>query len=115
MFQTGLLATFIPEVIMVLAFILCLLGPVKNDYRSGFQFSTEIVSMRGIELQLHRSNSSSVYHFEFKIVQAAEVVEQCLILHPNVESFTFFDYQHYELTNALSFVQFSRPPPSLFL
>lgn len=107
MFQNGLLATFIPEIIMVLAYAFCLLGPTKSVESSN---SAHLVLKVA---ESHTGSSTSVYYLDQQdFIQAAELIQQEGIVSSLTEFDAFKEYKFYRLSGCLSFVQFSRPPPS---
>ena len=109
MFQTGLFTTFIPEIIMVMAYVLCLLGSTKPiETNEAGRIEPIIIGAQYIPV-------SSVYHFDQSFIQLAENSEQEYIVYPFTVSENFWEHKQSILDYSLSFVQFSRPPPSFLI
>lgn len=111
MFQSFSLAVFIPEIIMVLAYVFCLLGQTKSVE------ITDIASVEPKVAEAHFSTTTttSAYHFDQQFIPLAENSELVSIVYPLTASQPIPEYRLFRLTNCLSFVQFSRPPPSFFI
>lgn len=110
MFENGLVASFIPEILMVLGFLFCLIFP-------GFKTEKSIENIHSAEIQVAVSQqiTTSVYYFSNHNTQPVQAIENELTsqvcpffktLH-SVSQFTF------QIKDGLSHVQFSRPPPTL--
>lgn len=109
MFQSFSFAAFIPEIIMVLAYVFCLCGQTKTVEK------TDIVTDESKIVKAHFKTSSSVYYFDQQYIQPAENTIQKSIDFSLSES-SIIPYQNFcRLTDCLSFVQFSRPPPSFLI
>ncbi|HJV76797.1 MAG TPA: hypothetical protein VJ602_00335 [Paludibacter sp.] len=111
MFENGLLATFIPEVLMVIGFILCLLTPGFKAAGSGTEQAPVVAHISTYE---HRQTAT--YHvstYDFQLI--AEAVPEARYSLPRfIEKTTFPRFEFRFSTSAgLSFVDFSRPPPTL--
>jgi len=111
MFQNGLLATFIPEFIMVVGYVLCLLAPSFNP-----QNSTTHQASVNVQVVNYEQQQSSVYQlstFDFRTITAVDS-EIKPSLPRYVKTTVFISYvSSFLLSNGLSFIDFSRPPPSL--
>ena len=109
MFQSFSLAAFIPEIIMVLAYVFCLLGHTKT---------VEINDIDSIEpeiVEAHFITSSSVCYFDQQFIQPAAVSSKEPISYSLAPSEIIPKQILFCLTDCLSFVQFSRPPPSFLI
>ena len=109
MFQSGLLATFIPEIIMVMAYIFCLFAPNINVDNSAPELSSEI-----IQVTIPEQTSKSTYcvlSFDKQYIQQAAPVEPLPNVCPVSETESLYSELRFEISDGLSFVQFSRPPP----
>ena len=109
MFQSFSLAAFIPEIIMVLAYVFCLLGHTK---------SVEVDDIKSVEprvAEAHFSLDNTAYHFDQQFIQPAENSEQASAVYPLEASQPIPGYRLCRLPDCLSFVQFSRPPPSFLI
>ena len=116
MFQSGLFATFIPEIIMVIAYLMCLfsLGISKSTI-------TSENSNKKINITIIDANEvSSINTFSY---QSSIVNNHCLefnVIHSQLPlksenrilSFSFANHLLI-LSEDLSYFQFSRPPPTL--
>ena len=109
MFQSFSLAAFIPEIIMVLAYVFCLLGHTKTIEKN------DIDSIEPKIAEAHFKTSSSVYYFDQQFIQSVEIIEQKSIVYSLSVYEIIPKHNLYHLTDCLSFVQFSRPPPSFLI
>jgi hypothetical protein len=111
MFQNGLLATFIPEILMVLAYVLCIIAPGLKPHASHVEQGSMIVNVTTYEPQKHISG----YKVSINEFQPAENKNS------TNESLPFFIEKainitvesHFSTSDGLSYVDFSRPPPSI--
>jgi hypothetical protein len=109
MFENGLLASFIPELLMVLAYFFCLVVPgVKSDQ------SPENITSKVVYETEHVKIPSSVYKttdydFKFDVLMPGD--EQVIVWCETNSIQHFFELP-YPITSYLSYVQFTRPPPS---
>ncbi len=113
MFQNGLLATFIPEVLMVLGFILCILTAGFQSHNSTIEPSQSIAQISGYEPQ-----QVSSYQLTYKDFQIeAEIIEECRQTQPYfIVKDSYIVYESpFSTSDGLSFVDFSRPPPSIVI
>ncbi len=109
MFDNGLLATFIPEILMVLGYLFCLIVP-------GFKTDTtaSTVAPKVIEVTAADHAASAVYTVSTRDFQNFEVIEA-----DQTPTVCYFSQTHssssnllFRTTDGLCYVQFSRPPPS---
>ena len=110
MFQNGLLATFIPELLMVIGFVLCLFTPGFRAEHSSTCQTPIVAQVYTYEYQSSTTCQHSTYSFQISVepVSAAEYsfphfIEKIVIV-SGQSSFSTSD--------GLSFVDFSRPPPA---
>lgn len=109
MFQSFSFAAFIPEIIMVLAYVFCLLGHTKTVEK------IDIVNNQSQIEEAHFRTSSSVYYFDQQFIQPADNIEQKSIVFSGSESEIIPELCLCLLADCLSFIQFSRPPPSFLI
>lgn len=110
MFDNGILATFIPEILMVLGFLFCLIVPNVTSTNSTTEINTQIVHFNTVE-QVRDNKTYIASSIEFQQVQIDEVVEKQLIVYPEIVSDIEYPNLVFVITDGLSFIQFSRPPP----
>jgi len=111
MFENGLLATFIPEILMVIGFLFCLLAPNMDSASTTAELIPIVVQFSTVE-----KTQTSTYvasYSDFKQTQQVEIAEKQPILFPLTRSKTTFSEKLFTISDGLSFYQFSRPPPSL--
>ena len=110
MFQSGLLATFIPEVLMVLGFVLCILTPGFQSHYSNLEQTQLTTQVTGYEP--HQLSSYQLTYSDFQV--ETEVVDQIRQTQPYfIVNDTYFAYiSPFSTSDGLSFVDFSRPPPA---
>ena len=110
MFDNGLLTSFIPEILMVLGYILCLIAPqFKTEETSGLNPVTIEVTTTTQHQQL---STYQIQAFDFSSICSTNKEENkntCL----NQEGFNylFLPHQKFKISDKLTFRQFSRPPP----
>jgi len=110
MFQNGLLATFIPEILMVLGYILCLITPGLKHDKTDVQ-QTELVT--GVSFSNH--NQTNAYQLTSRDFQTTSefIPESNLSLPHFIQQTEFVFSRSFDFTSdGLSYVSFSRPPPS---
>ena len=110
MFQNGLLATFIPEILMVLGYILCLITPGLKSDKTEVQH-TQLVT----RVTYSNQNQTTTYQLTSRDFQTTSefipesnqslphLIQQTVIVFSRSLDFT---------SDGLSYVSFSRPPPS---
>ena len=109
LFQNGLMATFIPDIIMVLAYFICLFGPVNSIQ------SDNIDEIEPKIVQADFNSVLTIQTLELLFILPHEKCEQETNISPHAISKTFALYNLFCLDDCLSFTQFSRPPPSLLI
>lgn len=109
MFQSFSLAAFIPEIIMVLAYVFCLLGHTKTIEKD------DVDRIEPKVAEAHFSSAISAYHFDQQFIQSTEITKQEPIVYPLIASQSISGYRFCRLPDCWSFVQFSRPPPSFLI
>ena len=112
MFDNGLLATFIPEILMVLGYFLCLIFPqVKTEKDIVVQDSATI------QIITIQQNQHSTYRVQITEFQTSESyipeIENVPTFYRNVNALYLSNYIP-DLTGGLNFKKFSRPPPFCF-
>ena len=108
MFQNGLLATFIPDILMAIGYLLCLIAPNLKTHNSSTEQTQVIVQVSPVEHQ-----QLSVYHVTISDFQ--QYVESISDIKPVISYFTviikIFE-STFSTSDGLSYVDFSRPPPT---
>jgi hypothetical protein len=109
MFQNGLLVTFIPEILMVLGYVLCLFAPGLKPVNSTVDQCTVISQVVTVEQQ----NQCAVYQASYSDFQIPEITpEKKQSILPFVEKeITNTSELNFSTSDGLSYVDFSRPPP----
>lgn len=110
MFQNGLLATFIPELFMVIGFVLCLFTPGFRAEHSGNFQAPIAAQVYTYEYQ----NSTTYQHSTYSFQVTAEAVSELQYTLPRfVEKAQIIRViSGFSTSDGLSFVDFSRPPPA---
>jgi hypothetical protein len=109
MFQNGLLVTFIPEILMVIGYVLCLFSPgITSQTPSSEQNS---VTAHVITFDQQKQISGyQVYAHDFQPLDvAAEIRQVPALFIPKTINSAIESY--FSTSDGLSFVDFSRPPP----
>ena len=110
MFQNGLLATFIPEILMVLGYILCLITPGLKSDKTEVQH-TQLVT----RVTYSNQNQTTAYQLTSHDFQTTSefIPESNQSLPHLIQPTTFVFSRSLDFTSdGLSYVSFSRPPPS---
>jgi len=111
MFQYGFLTTFIPELLMVVGFALCIIPAAfrLNDYTND-DLALDVVHVIQFEPQKHCS-AYQVTIAEFQKIEAPDEKRQSVP--PFVEKILRIrSYFHFSTSDGLTFIDFSRPPPT---
>lgn len=109
MFQNGLLVSFIPEILMVIGYVLCLLTPAFKPQQSIVEPCATVVHVSTIE-HSHISTYQSTFSEYQAHVEFVEDTKQQLTAF--VQKRIPILYQStFRPTEGLSYVDFSRPPP----
>ncbi len=109
MFENGLLASFIPEILMVLGYLFCLFAP---NIKEKPQPDSNLVHI--VQITSPKSNSSNILisnSFQYKQPASASA-EEFTIASPAISGNIFFNYDPL-LPKGITFSLFSRPPPIL--
>ena len=110
MFQNGLLATFIPEILMVLGYVLCILTPgFRSHNDSGADQGSVVTKVISFEQQKQISAYQVSIH-DFQSVEAEPDTKQPLFYFIE-KAINFTCESHFSTSDGLSYVDFSRPPP----
>lgn len=115
MFQGGLLATFIPEILMVIAYLVCLFNAgskpdVIQNEPSALVVQVSIIERESASFYTVSTDSFHVFNFQF----SEQVNYYLQLVCENQKCDTALADFVFMLPDSISFVQFSRPPPSLF-
>ena len=113
MFQNGLLATFIPEILMVLGFVLCILTAGFQSHNSTVEHAQPIAQISNYEPQ--QVSSYQLTYRDFQV--EAEIIEEIRQTQPYliVKDSNIAYESPLSTSEGLCFVDFSRPPPSFVL
>jgi hypothetical protein len=109
MFQTGLLATFIPEVLMVIGYLVCLFVSNPTTENSSVAINATLVQSASIERV--QSSTYSVSTSDFMFAEQPVVADLTPPVYCSTEASVPFLEPYFQLSGSLSYVQFSRPPP----
>jgi len=111
MFQNGLLASFIPEILMVLAYLVCLFTPGFNSHNSNVEQAQIVAQVSSYTPQQVSTYTVSTADFHVGIEIIAEINQSFT---PFVEKDSCLSYESsFSTSDGLSYVDFSRPPPTL--
>ena len=110
MFQSGLLATFIPEIFMVIGFVLCLFTPGFQTYNSTMENAPIVAQVSGIGSHQISVYQQSTYDFRN---YAETVLIKKQYLPQFVEKSKLITLESpFSTSDGLSYLYFSRPPPT---
>src|ERR1035437_3978474 len=109
MFQTGLLATFIPEVLMVIGYLVCLF--VSNPTTENSKVSIHAPVVQSASIERVQSSTYSVSASDFMFVEQPVIVDVAPPVYCSTEPASPFLEPYFQLSDSLSYVQFSRPTP----
>ena len=112
MFQNGLLATFIPEIFMVIGFVLCLFTPGFQSHNSTVENASIIAHVSYTESRQIATYELTAYDFK-NHAETVLVKKQYLPLFVEKSKLITFE-SPFSTSDGLSYVVFSRPPPFLF-
>jgi len=111
MFQNGLLASFIPEILMVLAYLVCLFTPGFKSQNSSIE-QAQIIA----EVSSYAPQQISTYKITVKDFQKdpETISESCKfpLTFVNTDTSPSFELS-FSTSDGLSYVDFSRPPPTI--
>lgn len=108
MFQNGLLATFIPDILMAIGYLLCLIAPHLKTQNSQIEQTQVIVQVSTVEhqqLSVYQVTTSDFQYYTEKIPELKPINSYFTVIIKIFES-TF------STSDGLSYVDFSRPPPT---
>ncbi len=109
MFNSGLLSTFIPEILMILGYIFCLVSP-------NFNKENKVIEAKEIAVSLENQRNKTVlatYYFSDHVIIESLIPEK-----QEAKSYSEtqlkFDLENFNtaLSDEFDFKQFSRPPPA---
>ncbi len=109
MFQTGLLATFIPEILMVIGYLLCLF--VSNPSPETETVAINQIATYSSGFERVQASTYSVRTSDFQFVEQPVVVDVAPLIYCSSEPDTLFVEPYFQLSDSRAYVQFSRPPP----
>jgi len=111
MFQNGLLVTFIPEILMVIGYVLCLFatGNPPQPSSTGQNSSTAQV----ITFDQHQHQHISGYQVSVRDFQPVDIVADIQQIPAHFISTVIkrAAVSDFSTSDGLNFVDFSRPPP----
>lgn len=113
MFENGLLATFIPEFLMILGYVMCLIAPSStvNSAVEVVKNNPSIVEYTYLEKQSTALTTYQVYISYFQIegfISSESDTKHSFI---SIEKIKLFCDCNSKLSEGLTFKQFTRPPP----
>ena len=109
-FQNGLFATFIPEILMVIGYILCLFAPGIKSHESSVDQVPAISVVSTFETQ----KQISAYQLHIHDFQTTEIVsdkKQSLPLYFEIALNSTYE-SPFSTSDGVSYGEFSRPPPA---
>jgi hypothetical protein len=112
MFQNGLLASFIPELLMVIGYVLCLFTPGIKSQNSVTEQSPVIVLVSTTERQQVYSCQTSFSDFQTYAELVPDAKRSLSVFVKKTIPLTY--ESTFSTSDGLSYVDFSRPPPFLF-
>lgn len=109
MFESGLLASFIPEFFMVIGFVLCLFTPAFKANNSNIEQASIVAHISTFEQQQIATYVISVYDF-----YSDEHIPESKYSIPYFIEKSIFNRLEFRFSTSegLCFVDFSRPPPT---
>ncbi len=111
MFQNGLLASFIPEILMVIGYMLCFF--VSTAEPEIEKSNEPAINSQSYSFELSNTTSdTTTYNYFNQIYQSYQTEIIPTAFFSKIKSFAIYSH-NIKLTEMLSFVQFSRPPPKL--
>ena len=109
MFQNGLLVTFIPEILMVIGYVLCLFAPGFTSHSASTDQSPVTAKVITFDQQKHISGYQvSVHDFQPVEIEPAIKLTPSHFISKTINSTS---ETYFSTSDGLSFVDFSRPPP----
>lgn len=109
MFQTGLFATFIPELIMVMAYLLCLFIPANKNVES--VVSEQIIYSNHSKFENQHINTYTVSSSDYNFYEAETTAVQVhKLFYYQISKIIFSKPVNFNSSEVL-FQLFSRPPP----
>lgn len=110
MFNYGILATFIPELVMVIGFLLSIIVPNLNNKPNATTENQQTIYVHSSEQnELATTYVASAFDFQQAIQQ--EELNNVPVHFPTIKSSLAGSDPDLIVSDGLSFIQFSRPPP----
>jgi len=112
-FQNALLVSFIPDILMVIGYLLCLFAPGIHNEPSTPELYSTVVLQISTNQKINNSTFITTHH-DFKY---EELAFPGLLKSPGIKSVKVqktFIQSVFKLSDGLTFEQFSRPPPPFF-
>lgn len=112
MFDNSIFASFVPQIIMLIGYLSCLLMP-------GYYLSEQKAAVIAQQFEFTQSVSelpsvqATTFNYCYQQKDDATVQEEKIQICPAVNSFVYFVDFEIDLQNSFSFTLFSRPPPAL--
>jgi len=110
MFDNGLFATFIPQILMFLGYVSCLLAPGLFNHESNPISTPVIAQVISADVDQLSVNTASTYEINFSA--AIEPTKQQPLVSFACKPEIHFLKLSSTLSAGISFQEFSRPPPS---
>jgi len=110
MFDNGLFATFIPQILMFLGYVSCLLAPGLFSHENATISTPVIAQVISADIDQLSVNTVSTYEIHFS-APVIPMKQQALVSFPCKPEVHFLKFTS-TLCAGISFEEFSRPPPS---
>lgn len=110
MFQNGLLVTFIPEILMVLGYVLCLFTSGFKAESTNIDQISNVVIVSTVEQQKQISSYQVSIH-DYQTLEKDTYTYQIpsYFIEKSINNTSVSNYSE---SDGLSYVDFSRPPPA---
>lgn len=109
MFENGLLSSFVPETLMVLAYLFCFIAPGLKTDKYTLENPTNKIYVASVQSNTVPVNGHNLKNF-FSENKISEQTTRLIIILKEIRSLVFYEPIVY-ISNDLNKVCFSRPPP----
>jgi len=112
MFDSGIFASFIPQILMVLGYVSCLIAPKIFVEKNSIAF--EVTEINITTIQEPVISEKTAFYFEYNLEK--EIIEKSAPILCFYDQYTTVKIpcRKIYLNAGLSFSRFSRPPPAYF-
>ena len=111
MFENGFLSSFIPEILMVLAYLFCFVAPGLKSEKQTLDNPTNKIYVVSVQSNIAPVNNHNVKNF-FSEIKVSEHTNRLTIIWKKIRSLVFYEPNVY-ISDGLNKVYFSRPPPTI--